>query len=203
MNSNEVLPTVKVVLLGEAGVGKTSIIHRYTKDTFANNCSSTTGSSFVSKRLNVNNTDLQLDIWDTAGQEKYRALTKYFYKDADIAILVYDIVNKESFDSLKNYWVNQIRENGDKDIIIGVAGNKSDSYMNEDVSEEEAERFANEINSFFVLTSAKSNTGIKELFIMAGEKYLEKKKGKNLEKETQNDSIRLDNKKVKKKGKCC
>ena len=131
------VPGCKVVLLGDSGVGKTCIISRYISNSFDKNSATTNGASFCSKNVKFEQLgkNLLLDIWDTAGQEKYKALTKFFYKDAAVCILVYDITRKESFDNLKNYWYNQLKENSDKNIIIGVAGNKSDLYESEQVKE--------------------------------------------------------------------
>ena len=111
--------TCKVVLLGESGVGKTCIIARFINNTFADNIMSTTGASYAGKTMSfdeLNGQSIKFEIWDTAGQEKYRALTKIFYKDAGVAILVYDITRKDSFDEIKNYWHNQIKEFAPKNI---------------------------------------------------------------------------------------
>ena len=109
----------KVVLLGESGVGKTCIISRYTNNTFEENIMSTTGASYCGKAMTFDEyggKTIKFEIWDTAGQEKYRALTKIFYKDAAVAILVYDITRRKSFDEIKNYWYNQIKESGKANI---------------------------------------------------------------------------------------
>ena len=109
----------KVVLLGESGVGKTSIISRFINDTFEDGLVTTTGASYAGKDLvfkDYNNQIVRFEIWDTAGQEKYRSLTQIFYKDASIAILVYDITNEESFEEVKNYWYEQIKESAPKNI---------------------------------------------------------------------------------------
>ena len=111
----------KVVLLGESSVGKTCIISRFVDNEFEKEILSTTGASYANKTLkfkDYNNKEILFEIWDTAGQEKYRSLTQLFYKDASIAILVYDITNEESYNELKNYWVNQIIEFAPKDISI-------------------------------------------------------------------------------------
>ena len=110
---------IKVVLIGESGVGKTSIISRFTHDKFDKEIITTTGASYTSKRMifeKYQNKELNFEIWDTAGQEKYRSLTQIFYKDASIAILVYDVTNEDSFNELQNYWYNQIKDYGPKDI---------------------------------------------------------------------------------------
>ena len=103
----------KVVLIGESGVGKTSIINRYTKNTFRTFETATPGASFIAKVVNFKEYDqtIKFEIWDTAGQEKYRALAKVFYKNAAVCILVYDITRKTSFEELKNYWINEIKAN--------------------------------------------------------------------------------------------
>ena len=111
--------TVKVVLLGESGVGKTCIISRFINNTFEDNIMSTTGASYAGKTVafeEAGDKAIKFEIWDTAGQERYRALTKIFYKDAAVAILVYDITNRNSFEELKNYWFNQIKESAPKNI---------------------------------------------------------------------------------------
>ena len=202
--------SVKAVLLGESGVGKTCIIARFINNTFENNIMSTTGASYAGKTLSFDEFGgkcIKFEIWDTAGQEKYRALTKIFYKDAGVAILVYDITRKESFDEIKEYWYNQIKECAPKNIVIGIAANKCDLYDNEQVSEDEARNFANEIGAVFKLTSASTNQGIEELFKGVGCRVLDPNYSDNSDNnEKKKDSnIKLDEKntdKKKKKG-CC
>ena len=169
------VPGCKVVLLGDSGVGKTCIIARYISGSFDKNSPTTNGASFCSKNVRFEQLDknLLLDIWDTAGQEKYKSLTKFFYKDAAVCILVYDVTRKESFDSLKDFWYSQLKENSDPDIVLGVAGNKCDLFENEQVKEEDARKWAKQIGAVFELTSAQNNTGINDLFLKVGYKYLD------------------------------
>ena len=111
--------TSKVVLLGESGVGKTCIIARFINNTFEENLISTTGASYAGKTMTFDEYDgksIRFEIWDTAGQEKYRSLTKIFYKDAGIAILVYDITRKETFEEIQKYWYYQVKESAPKNI---------------------------------------------------------------------------------------
>jgi small GTP-binding protein len=201
--------SVKAVLLGESGVGKTCIIARFINNTFENNIMSTTGASYAGKTMafeEFGGKCIKFEIWDTAGQEKYRALTKIFYKDAGVAILVYDITRKESFDELKDYWYNQIKECAPKNIVIGIAANKCDLYDNEQVSEDEARNFANEIGAVFKLTSASTNQGIEELFKGVGCKVLDPNyNSDDAEKKNKivlNDDKDKDKNTKKKKG-CC
>ena len=105
--------TYKVVLIGESGVGKTSIIHYFKYETYDDSLESTNAVGFVSKELNFNGRNIKFDIWDTAGQEKYRSLTKIFYTNSNVVVLVYDMTNRESFEEIKNYWYKQINENCD------------------------------------------------------------------------------------------
>lgn len=121
MDPENEMKTCKVVLLGESGVGKTSIISRYVQETVDDFVLSTVGSSYVSKTMQFqeyDNQSLQFEIWDTAGQERFRALTRMFYKDAAIAILVYAVPNPLSFVELKKYWYNQIHDYASKNISI-------------------------------------------------------------------------------------
>ena len=205
-------PCCKVVLLGDSGVGKTCIISRYISGAFDNNSPSTNGASYASKILtfeNLNKT-ISLDIWDTAGQEKYKSLTKFFYKDAAVAILVYDITKKDSFENMKGYWYEQLQEFGSKKIILGVAGNKCDMYEKEEVNENEAKEFAEKIGAFFEITSAKNNTGITDLFMNAANRFVDPNyKGNSGEGKDQGEqgdgNIKLDDKQNKKEKKrsCC
>ena len=118
-DEDERAQTCKVVLLGESGVGKTCIIARFINNTFEENLISTTGASYAGKTMTFDEfggKSIKFEIWDTAGQEKYRSLTKIFYKDAGAAILVYDITRKESFEEIQKYWINQIKEFAPKNI---------------------------------------------------------------------------------------
>ena len=174
-NNGPKVPGCKVVLVGESAVGKTCIISRFISGAFDSNVSSTNGASYASKNVQYDKLgkNLLLDVWDTAGQEKYRALTKFFYKDAKVAILVYDITRYDTFKSIKEFWYEQVKENGPKNIVIGIAGNKCDLYEKEDVNENEAREFAASIGAIFALTSAQNNSGINELFRDVGNKYLD------------------------------
>ena len=197
----------KIVLIGDSGVGKTCIISRFVSGDFNKNTNSTDGASYATKKLVLPKlkTSINLDIWDTAGQERYKSLTKFFYKDAAMIIMVYDVTLKTSFDNLKEYWYREVQELSEKNFVLGIAGNKSDLYEREQVSEKEAREYAKSINAVFGLTSAQNNTGIDQLFEDIGIKFLEQNfqgkieennKGKNME-----TSIKLNKKKIKKHDK--
>ena len=210
MTSQKKPPSCKVVLVGDSGVGKTCIISRYISGAFNQNSPSTNGASYASKLISFDELKktISLDIWDTAGQEKYKSLTKFFYKDAAVAILVYDVTNKNSFESMKNFWYGQIQDFGSKNIILGVAGNKCDMYEKEEVNENEGKAFAESIGAFFEITSAKNNTGINELFDTASNKFVYPNGTSNEQKDQKelgNESVKLDEKehKVQKKKSWC
>jgi Ras-related protein Rab-11A len=178
-DDEEDIESCKVVLIGESGVGKTSIISQFINETFQVNMESTSGATFSSKVVTLSNKNkIKLEIWDTAGQERYRALTKMFYKDAAAAILVCDITDKNSFIQIKEYWVDQIKQNNDNIILIIVA-NKSDLYEKEAIDEKEVRNYANELNANFIVCSALNRSGIEDIFVAVGNNYFEKKYNKN------------------------
>ena len=214
--------SVKVVLLGEAGVGKTSIIHQFAYHTFEPDCISSISAQFVSKTIGYQGYGaIKYDIWDTAGQERYRSMAKIFYKDAKVIVFVYDITSQPTFDGLKNYWYEQIKINCEKDAILAVVANKNDLYSDQVISDDEGQKFADEIGAIFQSTSALSDSGIGKLFDHIGRKYidedydykdLDKKEKAKYEKKLkkQNEKSDWNDKKVKlgdtnnnKGGGCC
>ena len=171
MNDSD-MESLKIVLIGESGVGKTSIISQFIDQIFQDDQQSTIGGTFSTKTIKCSNgKTLKFEIWDTAGQERYRSVTKMFYKDADVAILVYDITNKYTFEELQKYWVQQVKDSSPKDIILAIIANKSDLIEKEQVDEAVARNYANEINALFALISAKNNFGVDDLFIKIAKKY--------------------------------
>ena len=196
----------KVVLVGDTGVGKTSIIERYINNKYDENQKTTLVSSYTFKKIDIKkyNKSVSLDIWDTAGQEVYRSLSKNFYLNASIGILVYDISRKASFESIRDYWYEQLKTFGEEKMIFDVVGNKTDLFQKEEIPENEARNFAKSINAGFHLVSCKDCVGIKDLFEDCGRKYLE---DNNLTKEDSNkknrNKIVLEENKKSEKKKCC
>ena len=164
----------KVVLLGESGAGKASILTKYVNNTFSEVVMTSVGSSFLTKIEDVDGKyKVMFKLWDTAGQEQYRSLAKIFYQSAAVAILVYDITKKTSFNGIKDYWANEIKKNSPKDIILALCANKSDDYLEQQVSTQEGKDLAKELNAIFMCTSAKDGTGIKELFKLIAAKFID------------------------------
>ena len=212
--------SVKVVLLGEAGVGKTSIIHQFTYHQFDPDCISSISAQFISKTVEYPGYGtIKYDIWDTAGQERYRSMAKIFYKDAKVVIFIYDITSEPTFEGMKNYWYEQIKINCEKDAILAVVANKNDLYNDQKISDEVGQKFADDIGAIFQSTSALSDSGIKKLFIHIGKKIIDpnydykakdanakikfekKKKGE----EPEDKKVKLENAKGNANGKkpCC
>ena len=191
----------KAVLLGEMLTGKTSLISRLVDNTFNYNEQTTFVASNYSKEIEYpefNNITLKLQIWDTAGQEKFRSINKIFYKEAAVAILVYDITNERSFEQLKSYWYQEVKQKGEKNVVFAVAGNKCDLFSEEKVNEKQGREFATEIGAVFFQTSPLSNINVNELFREVGKVYLQKN---GLDKNE--EFIKLNGKGKKKKDGCC
>ena len=165
--------SIKVVLLGESGVGKTSIISQFTTNKFNPRCPTSVSAQFISKTVDFPELgqSIKFDIWDTIGQEKYRSLAKIFYKDAKVIILVYDITTEFSFNGLKEFWYNETKDNTDSTPIYAVVANKVDLYVEQTVSNSDGQEFADEIGAIFQTTSALSDSGINTLFENIGKKY--------------------------------
>ncbi len=206
---------LKTILVGDSQVGKTSIINQYIRQSFDEEYLPTIAGDKSMKDLIIENQPLTLEIWDTAGQEIYRNVNKIFMKNAKIALLVYDITSKESFDSLGS-WYNQICDNNDKEnIIIGVVGNKSDLYEERVISEEDGEKYAKTIKGIWGETSAMDFESVNSFFEKIALAYVKKEKEKQkttnneINKEDNNKTVQLekdnyvDNNKKKDKGGCC
>ena len=146
---------IECILLGESGVGKTNLTNSLVDVRFEQSSKSTVNALYVQKDMNIAGKEYQIRLWDTAGQEKYRSLTKLFYKESKVVIFVYDITNKKSFTEL-NYWINEIKESLGEEPILGMVGNKSDMEDMKKVDDGEAQKLADEHNMKFQLVSVKN-----------------------------------------------
>ncbi|KAG1659057.1 hypothetical protein FOA52_001295 [Chlamydomonas sp. UWO 241] len=161
----EVLPlqtVAKLVLLGEMGSGKSSLVIRYVKGQFFESQASTVGAAFLTKTLTEHN--VKFEIWDTAGQERYHSLAPMYYRGAAAAIVVYDITSADSFMRAQG-WVRELQRQGNNPtMIVALAGNKSDLEASRAVSQEEAGTYASENGLYFIETSAKTAARVSDLF---------------------------------------
>jgi small GTP-binding protein len=202
---------LKFVIIGDSGVGKTNLISRFTSDHFEENTTNTIGVDFSAKDLKIDNKWIKVQFWDTAGQEKYKALASSYYKNALGAFIVYDITRRETFDKVGS-WIDELKKYCDQDIDIMLLGNKSDLENKRQVNKEEAKKFSESKGLFFMEISAKKNEDscvIKAFNLLIERVY--KKNLKNLEgSKTENELISLGtknhdllNKQNKKDEQCC
>ena len=154
---------LKLVVVGDSGVGKTNLIKRFANNTFNSNSKATVGVEFLSKSFKINNRIFKIEIWDTAGQERYKSITAAYYKGAKGALVVYDITSKISFENIDK-WMMEIKEKSSKDLKLMIIGNKSDLKDARQVSNEEALRKAQDTGIPLMETSALDSTNVKEAF---------------------------------------
>ena len=173
---------LKCVLIGETAVGKTSIITQYINNEFNPDVKSSIGVDNLIKEMEIENTKIKFELWDTPGQEIYTSANKIFMKNTDIALIVYDITNKETFEKV-NHWINLVKEvNGNRNLIIGIAANKSDLYENTEVNREEGEEYAKKINALYFESTATDHENVVNIFEELIKAYINtfKKKDKNI-----------------------
>ena len=187
----------KIVIIGDSGVGKSNILSRYVRDEFSMDTKATVGVEFGSKIISINNQQIKIQIWDTAGQEKYKSVSTIYYKGAKGALLVYDISRKETFNNL-NRWINEIKNNSDENINILLIGNKCDLEEVRQISQEEAFEKAKEINASFLEVSALQAVNIEKAFKYLIQQIHNKNnyridEKKNTLKENNNDFITINN----------
>ncbi|KAG0775904.1 hypothetical protein G6F26_002374 [Rhizopus arrhizus] len=168
------IPTLKLLLIGNSNVGKSSLLLRFTDDTFLpqEEVSATIGVDFKVSMMDVNDKTYKLTIWDTAGQERFRTLTSSYYRGAQGVILVYDVSNRETFDALNNWWNEVNTYCSSPDVVKMIVGNKVDKESSRVVSYEEGLNFARKLQTLFVECSAKTKVGVKQAF----EELVEKKR---------------------------
>jgi len=154
----------KLVLLGESAVGKSSLVLRFVKGQFLEFQESTIGAAFLTQTVCLSDTTVKFEIWDTAGQERYHSLAPMYYRGAQAAIIVYDITSNDSYEKAKN-WVRELQRQGNANIVIALAGNKSDLATNRKVNIEDAQSYSEENNLLFMETSAKTAANVNELFV--------------------------------------
>ncbi|XP_070171739.1 ras-related protein Rab-37 isoform X4 [Polyergus mexicanus] len=168
----------KTILLGDSGVGKTSLLVQFDTGRFQpGNFAATVGIGFTNKVVTVDDTPIKLQIWDTAGQERFRSVTHAYYRDAHALLLLYDVTNKTSYDNIRA-WLSEIREHANEDVVIMLLGNKSDCGTERIVKREDGERLAQEYKVPFMETSAKTGLNV-ELAFLAVARELKARKSDN------------------------
>ena len=208
---------IKVTIIGSPGVGKTCIIKNYVNGVFEEFNTSTSGVDYYKKVEYMDNKKIILNIWDTAGQEKFYSMAQYFYRNSFIIIIVYDVTNMKSFEEIKNNWIQDIMEKGEKYKIIAIVGNKIDLYDAEGVNEIDDKMIKefldniikNNKNCKFISerVSAKKNINIKVLFDKILKEYFNEEFNQKVKQKILEDGVSFKVKKKKKArkedGNCC
>ena len=207
--NNKITYKFKIILLGSISVGKTAILERYISNKFNDAYQCTMRCEFKTKCLNINNSSqAKLEIWDTVGDEKFRSITKQYYKNADGILLIYDITSRKSFDSLVS-WTKEIRDNAPGDAVLYLVGNKSDLTKERVISCQEGTNKAEELGMLFIEVSAKEGDNIHMMFGNISEAMMQINENKP---QTNNNQINLnqspenikeDANEAKKKKACC
>ena len=198
----------KIIIIGDSGVGKSSLLKRAVQNRFDESYQATIGFEFLLMHYKINELKFKLQIWDTCGQEMYRSLVQGFYRNTSLAIIVYDVNNPKSFEGLE-IWLKDLRQQTEQEIPIFIVGNKSD--MEKKVPTEDAKIFSTSNRTkYFAECSARSGYNVKEIFNEAAKQLYESyKKYQSKNKAPANNRLKLDkkeddnNKDNTKKKKCC
>ena len=199
---------LKVVIVGDSGVGKSNLIKRFTTNEFNEHSKATVGVEFLSRSYKINDKIFKIEMWDTAGQERYKSITAAYYKGAKGALIVYDTTSAKSFENVDK-WLGEIKEKAGKEIKLIIIGNKIDLKDKKVITTEQALTRAKELDIPLMETSAKDATNVKEAFHdLLKEMYCELSKTlqivekQNLEND-RNNGVQLDVNEQKKKKSCC
>ena len=198
----------KKLCYNSKAVGKSNILSRYAKNTFKPNHEITIGCEFMAKNIQLKDKIIRIQIWDTAGQESFRSITRSYYKNSTCAFIVYDITFKKTFDNVI-IWLNECRDMCYKNILICLIGNKIDLEDKREVTFEDGENFAKENNLLFFETSAKNGNNINEIFLNSAKILMNKIEKGEILIENNNTGIKIGNSEnnedmiIRKKEGCC
>ena len=182
----------KYIIIGDTGVGKSCLLLQFTDKRFRHDHDLTIGVEFGSRMIRMEDKDIKLQIWDTAGQESFRSITRSYYRGAAGALLVYDITRRDTFTHLSN-WLQDARENGNADMIITLVANKTDLDSRRTVSTEEGQKFARDNNLIFVEASAKNSTNVEQAFELTAQAIFQKVKEGSLDITSETCGVRMGN----------
>ena len=191
---------LKLMVIGETRVGKTSLIKKYTRDIFGGTYLTTVGIDFQEKIIKIDDKSIKLQIWDTAGEERFRNIAKNYFNTSDGFLLVYDITSKETLDKL-DYWYEQIKENAPENTKYILVGNKSDLENKREINIKDGDIFAKKYNINFFETSAKEGTNVHKVFEMLSSEIMRDINQKG-HKNKEASQVLKKNKKTS-KAKCC
>ena len=198
----------KYIIIGDTGVGKSCLLLQFTDSRFRNDHDLTIGVEFGAKIVTIDNKSIHLQIWDTAGQESFRSITRGYYRGAAAALLTYDITRRETFTSLGK-WLEETKNNGNPNMVIVLVANKIDLESQRTVSRDEGEKFAAENNLLYIETSAKTAMNVNETFLRTGKEVLNKITSGEIDPSTNNAGIKVGGEAQKNaaspagRGACC
>ncbi|OAD68067.1 hypothetical protein PHYBLDRAFT_136523 [Phycomyces blakesleeanus NRRL 1555(-)] len=181
---------IKYIIIGDTGVGKSCLLLQFTDKRFMPAHDLTIGVGFGTRFVTVNDQQIKLQIWDTAGQESFRTITRSYYRGAAGALLVYDITRRDTFENLST-WLEDVRQHANPNTVIIVIGNKSDLDNKRQVSREEGERFARENDLFFLEASAKSADNVEEAFVKTAQSIQKKIQSGVIDPTSEQNGIKL------------
>jgi len=204
MNSGGNPVEIKLCIIGDTDVGKSTLSKRYCEGVTPENTTSTIGASFLQKRLTIDDCEISLQIWDTAGQERFRSMAPMYYRQAKAAVCVFDVTNEESFHRV-SAWLKDLKSHADPNVVVCLAGNKCDKPAGFNL--ELCEQFAKSVGSTFFKTSAITGEGVEECFAKVATEVVAVCRASGLiTAVTESDVVKLTRKsreKEKKKGGCC
>ncbi|OMJ87902.1 hypothetical protein SteCoe_10315 [Stentor coeruleus] len=180
----------KYIIIGDTGVGKSCLLLQFTDSRFRNDHDLTIGVEFGAKIVQIDNKTIHLQIWDTAGQESFRSITRGYYRGAAAALLTFDITRRDTFISLSK-WLEETKNNGNPNMVIVLVANKVDLDSQRVVSREEGERFARDNKLLYIETSAKTAFNVSETFIRTGKEVLQKILNGEIDTSTNNAGIKV------------
>ena len=203
----------KYIIIGDPSVGKSNLLMKFANNKFTEDYQSTIGVEFGAKNIRLNDQVYRIQIWDTAGQENFRSITRAYFKKCVCAMIVYDITSKESFEHIQN-WIDDVHEQSPKTVLIVLIGNKIDLEERRVISTEEGNDFATQNGLIFMETSAKSGVGVKEIFEKTAQEIAKKMEenyydlnsdncGITKGKTNSNINLKDKEKKIKDKKGCC
>lgn len=191
---------VKVCIIGDTDVGKTSLSTRYCHGEFPENSTPTIGASFLQRRVAVENIEISLQIWDTAGQERFRSMAPMYYRGAKAAICVFDVTNENSFNRVST-WVKDLKLHADPSVVICFAGNKNDKGPSFDL--DKCDALAATLGGSFFRTSALTGEGVQEIFESLSKRVSEVYQNSRVEAGKDYENLKLGVAQDKDKGRCC
>lgn len=193
METEEFAYLFKYVIIGESGVGKSCIVLNFSEQNPRKHHQVTIACEFASRTVRVKGKDIKIQIWDTAGQENFRSLTRSYYRSSIASLVVYDITNRQSFDKLAS-WIEELRENCQKETVIAVVGNKKDCERQRQVTFQEGLNFAKKYGFQFTETCAFEKDTVEPLFIGIAENILEKIQNGEIDPTNERIGIKVGNK---------